>query len=189
MIGNLNHIAIAVADLDAAIHQYQTTFGVFVSTPRDLPDHGVRVAIVKLLNVTIELITPLGNNSPIEGFLNKNPSGGLHHLCYEVTDIEKAKKTLASDGIEPIGDGVPKPGFHENPVLFFQPKDCLGVLIELEEIATAASKERIELSRIGPAHKTSKSDPRSLKGVDGIGIGFDIMTERHKTPKNNKEGE
>ena len=187
MIGNLNHIAIAVPDLDAAIKQYQTLFNVEILSPQDLPDHGVRVAVV-LTDTRIELISPLGNDSPIQNFLKKHPQGGLHHLCYEVQDIQKAKEKLVADGIQPIGDGTPKPGYHNNPVLFFDPKDCQGVLIELEQTALPALEQqgRVGIDRIGPVHTFRQSSQASLKGIDGIGIGVEVDF-KSPTPKDNKE--
>lgn len=186
MIGNLNHVAMAVPDLEAAIKLYQDVFGAFVTTPEDLPDHGVRVAMVNLPNTKIELITPLGDKSPLEGFLKKNPGGGLHHLCYEVTDILKARDQLLDAGLQIAGEETPKPGFHGHPVLFFHPKTCLGVLIELEEVPAAVAQGRVEVERIGPVHHPHKSRESSLEGVDGIGIRVDVDF-RHKTPKDNKE--
>ncbi|MBY0501296.1 MAG: methylmalonyl-CoA epimerase [Alphaproteobacteria bacterium] len=188
MIGNLNHIAIAVPNLELAINQYQNVFGAFTSTPRDLTDHGVRIAMVKLPNTTIELITPLGENSPIQGFLDKHPQGGLHHLCYEVTDLAKAKDTLSVSKIQVIGDGEPKLGFHGNPVLFFNPKDCLGVLIELEEISVPKVQSRVEIDRIGPAHTFPQFSTDTMEGVEGIGIGINVDFKK-PTPEDNKETE
>jgi methylmalonyl-CoA/ethylmalonyl-CoA epimerase len=183
LIGNLGHIAIAVPDLDAAIHQYENVFGAFVSAPQDHPPHGVRVAMVKLPNTTLELITPLGEASPLDNFLKRNPQGGIHHLCYEVTDITKARDTLTAAGLRVIGDGVPTPGYHGNPVLFFHPKDSLGVLIELEEIGPSKDQERV-----GPVHTPSQRDSESFRGTEGIGIKFDVDFKR-RTPEDNREGE
>jgi len=188
MIGNLNHIAIAVPDLDAAIRQYQDIFGAFVTSPQDLPDHGVRVAMVKLPNTKIELITPLGENSPIHNFLQKHPLGGVHHLCYEVGDIQKARDQLVAAGFEIAGESEPKLGFHGHPVLFFHPKTCLGVLIELEEVSSTQIKSRVEVERIGPIHTVRKSLEQDFEGVDGIGIGIQVDF-KNKTPKDNKEEE
>lgn len=193
MIGNLNHVAVAVPDLEAAVQQYQEIFGVFVSTPRTLPDHGVRLAVVKLPNTIIELITPLDEKSPVHKFLEKHPQGGIHHLCYEVTDIIKARDQLVAKGIEVIGDGIPKPGYHENPILFFNPKDCFGTLIELEEISAIKSQTRVEVERIGPAHTFmspgAETQEEPFEGVGGLGIGIDIKTQRSRTPSDNEEGE
>jgi methylmalonyl-CoA/ethylmalonyl-CoA epimerase len=188
MIGNLNHIAIAVPDLDAAIRQYKSTFGAFVTSPQDLPDHGVRVAMVNLPNTKIELITPLGENSPIQNFLEKHPLGGIHHLCYEVEDIQKARDQLTAAGLEVAGDSEPKPGFHGHPVLFFHPKSCFGVLIELEEVPAVDLKGRVEVQRIGPVHTFPQSSIPDLEGIEGIGIGIEVDFKR-KTPPDNKEEE
>lgn len=188
MIGNLNHVAIAVPDLEAAILQYQNVFGAMVMAPRDLSDHGVRVAIVKLPNTIIELMTPLGKDSPLQGFLTKNPQGGVHHLCYEVTDIQAARDQLVAAGLHVIGDGKPKSGYHDNPVLFFHPKDCLGVLIELEEIPTSKAQEHPEGARMATIHTPHKSTLETLKGVDGIEIEVEVDFKR-LTPKDNEEGE
>jgi len=188
MIGNLNHVAIAVPDLETAILQYQDVFGTFVTVPQDLPAHGVRVALVKLPNTTIELITPLGKGSPIQGFLKKNPQGGLHHLCYEVTDIKAAQKQLTAAGLHVTGDGQPKPGYHGNPVLFFHPKDCLGVLIEIEEVPLPKIQGCPEGERVGVIHHPHKPSSDSLEGVEGVDVGIEVDF-KHKTPKDNKEGE
>lgn len=134
MIGMLNHIAIAVADLDAAVLTYRNTLGAKVSAPQNLPEHGVIVVFVELPNSKVELLAPLGENSPIAAFLAKNPAGGMHHICYEVADINTAIKNLQSDGVRILGDGKPKIGAHGNPVIFMHPKDMGGVLIELEEV-------------------------------------------------------
>ena len=123
MIGKLNHVAIAVADLEAAILQYKTMLGAVVSEPQDLPEHGVTVVFVELPNTKIELLYPFGEDSPIAGFLAKNPSGGMHHLCYEVDDIHTAAETLTANGARILGDGKPKIGAHGKPVLFLHPKD------------------------------------------------------------------
>jgi len=133
MIGRLNHIAIAVPDLDAAIATYQKTLGATVSDPIDEPDHGVTVVFVDLPNTKIELLHPLGETSPIAGFLEKNPSGGLHHVCYEVDDIVAARDKLKEQGARVLGDGEPKIGAHGKPVLFLHPKDMHGTLVELEQ--------------------------------------------------------
>ena len=134
MIGRLNHVAIAVPDLDAAIAQYATTLGADVGAPQDEPDHGVTVVFITLPNTKIELLYPLGEGSPITGFLEKNPSGGIHHMCYEVEDILRARDQLQSQGARVLGDGEPKIGAHGKPVLFLHPKDFNGCLIELEEV-------------------------------------------------------
>ncbi len=134
MIGRLNHVAIAVPDLDAAIAQYRDTLGAQVGAPQDEPDHGVRVVFITLPNTKIELLHPLGDASPIQGFLDKNPAGGIHHICYEVEDILAARDHLRGSGARVLGDGTPKIGAHGNPVLFLHPKDFTGTLVELEQI-------------------------------------------------------
>lgn len=134
MIGKLNHVAIAVPDLEAASNQYRDVFGAEVTAATDLPEHGVTTVFVNLPNTRIELICPLGENSPIAGFLKRHPAGGVHHLCYEVEDIEAAKTSLEERGIRILGDGRPKIGAHGKPVLFLHPKDCNGTLIEIEEV-------------------------------------------------------
>ncbi len=134
MIGRLNHVAIAVPDLDAASAQYASTLGADVGPPQDEPDHGVTVVFITLPNTKIELLYPLGDNSPIAGFLEKNPSGGIHHICYEVDDIGAAAEKLTTEGARVLGDGNPKIGAHGKPVLFLHPKDFNGTLIELEEV-------------------------------------------------------
>jgi methylmalonyl-CoA/ethylmalonyl-CoA epimerase len=134
MIGRLNHVAIAVPDLDAAIKLYRDTLGADVGTPQDEPDHGVTVVFITLPNTKIELLYPLGDNSPIKGYLDKNPSGGIHHICYEVDDILAARDHLLASGARVLGDGNPKNGAHGKPVLFLHPKDFNGTLIELEQV-------------------------------------------------------
>ena len=134
MIGKLNHVAIAVPDLSAAAEQYRTTLGAKVGDPVDEKDHGVTVVFIELPNTKIELLSPLGSNSPIQGFLDKNPNGGIHHICYEVADIKKARDQLLSFGARVLGEGEPKIGAHGKPVVFLHPKDFNGTLIELEEI-------------------------------------------------------
>ncbi len=133
MIGRLNHVAIAVPDIEKGIRLYTDVFGAKVSKPVDLPEHGVRVVFIELPNTKIELLEPLGENSPITAFLNKNPAGGMHHVCYEVDDIITARDKLVAKGVRALGDGEPKIGAHGNPVLFLHPKDGLGTLIELEQ--------------------------------------------------------
>lgn len=133
MIGKINHVAIAVPDLAAACASYRDTLGATVSEPQDEPDHGVTVVFVELANSKIELLHPLGEQSPILGFLAKNPSGGVHHICFEVDDIEAARDHLVSEGARILGDGKPKTGAHGKPVLFLHPKDFQGALIELEQ--------------------------------------------------------
>jgi methylmalonyl-CoA/ethylmalonyl-CoA epimerase len=134
MIGRLNHVAIAVPDLAAASAQYRDTLGAKVSEPLDQPAHGVTVVFVELPNAKIELLHPLGENSPIAAFLERNPSGGMHHLCYEVEDILAARDRLVAEGARVLGDGEPKIGAHDKPVLFLHPKDFSGTLIEIEQV-------------------------------------------------------
>ena len=134
MIGRLNHVAIAVPDLEAAAAQYRTTLGANVRAPQDEPDHGVTVVFIDLPNTKIELLCPLGDASPIAGFLEKNPSGGIHHICYEVEDILAARDKLKAGGARVLGDGNPKIGAHGKPVLFLHPKDFNGTLVELEQV-------------------------------------------------------
>ncbi|WP_102109399.1 methylmalonyl-CoA epimerase [Oceaniglobus roseus] len=133
MIGRLNHIAIAVPDLAAASAQYRDTLGATVGAPQDEPDHGVTVVFIDLPNTKIELLHPLGEGSPIAAFLERNPSGGIHHMCYEVEDIFAARDRLTASGARVLGDGAPKIGAHRKPVLFLHPKDFNGCLIELEQ--------------------------------------------------------
>ncbi|MCE2931411.1 MAG: methylmalonyl-CoA epimerase [Hyphomicrobiales bacterium] len=134
MLGRLNHVAIAVKDIAVAIRNYREALGAEISEPQDLPEHGVRVAFVTLPNTKIEFLEPLGAASPIAKFLEKNPDGGMHHLCYEVGDILAARDALIAGGLRILGDGEPKIGAHGKPVLFLHPKDCLGTLTELEEV-------------------------------------------------------
>ncbi len=133
MIGRLNHVAIAVRDLEAATAHYRDSLGARVSAPASLPEHGVTVVFVELPNTKIELLQPLGENSPIDKFLERNPEGGMHHLCFEVDDILAARDQLKSAGARVLGDGAPKVGAHGKPVLFLHPKDFNGTLIELEQ--------------------------------------------------------
>ncbi|MFT7596832.1 MAG: methylmalonyl-CoA/ethylmalonyl-CoA epimerase [Paracoccaceae bacterium] len=134
MIGRLNHVAIAVPDLDAAIAQYRDGLGATVGAPQDEPDHGVTVVFITLPNTKIELLFPLGDNSPITGFLEKNPAGGIHHICYEVDDLLVARDHLLATGARVLGSGEPKIGAHGKPVLFLHPKDFNGCLVELEQV-------------------------------------------------------
>ena len=134
MIGRLNHIAIAVPDLAAAAAKYSDLLGANVGQPLPLPEHGVTVAFVDTGNTKVELLEPLGEASPIAAFLAKNPSGGMHHICFEVPDILAAAATLAEGGARVLGDGTPRIGAHGKPVLFLHPKDFDGTLIELEEV-------------------------------------------------------
>ncbi len=133
MIGKLNHVAIAVPDLADAAALYRETLGAEVSEPLAQPEHGVTVVFVELANAKIELVHPLGEDSPVAGFLARNPGGGIHHLCYEVADIVAARDRLAAAGARILGDGEPRIGAHGKPVLFLHPKDFCGTLIELEE--------------------------------------------------------
>jgi methylmalonyl-CoA/ethylmalonyl-CoA epimerase len=134
MIGRLNHIAIAVPDLAWAAALYRDVLGAEVSAPVPLPAHGVTTVFVTLPNAKIELIAPLGENSPIAGFLARNPAGGMHHLCYEVGDIRAARDHLKAAGARVLGDGEPTIGAHGKPVLFLHPKDFFGALIEIEQV-------------------------------------------------------
>ena len=134
MIGRLNHVAIAVTNLADTIKTYQQTLGAEVTEPQELPEHGVTVVFIMLPNTKIELLEPLGENSPITAFLEKNPSGGMHHICYEVDDIEVAIKQLQKEGVRILGDGRPKIGAHGKPVIFMHPKDLDGTLVELEQV-------------------------------------------------------
>jgi methylmalonyl-CoA/ethylmalonyl-CoA epimerase len=134
MIGKLNHVAIAVADLEAAVRTYRDVLGATVSAPLALPEHGVTTVFVDLPNTKIELLHPLGDDSPLAGFLAKNPSGGIHHVCYEVADILAARDRLVAEGARVLGGGEPREGAHGKPVLFLHPKDFHGTLIELEQV-------------------------------------------------------
>ena len=134
MIGKLNHVAIAVPELAAATAQYRDALGATVSAPQALPEHGVTVVFVELDNTKVELLEPLGETSPIASFLEKNPAGGMHHICYEVDDLRQARDRLEAGGARVLGDGEPKTGAHGKPVLFLHPKDFCGTLVELEEV-------------------------------------------------------
>ena len=134
MIGRLNHVAIVVPDLAAGAAVYRDSLGATVSEPQALPEHGVTVVFVELPNTKIELLEVLGENSPVAPFLERNPSGGIHHVCYEVEDIIAARDKLKADGARVLGDGEPKTGAHGKPVLFLHPKDFCGTLVELEQI-------------------------------------------------------
>ncbi len=133
MIGRLNHVAIAVPDLEAATATYKNALGAEVSEPHDVPEHGVTVVFVNLPNTKVELLHPLGDKSPIAKFLENNAGGGIHHVCYEVKDILAARDKLKSEGMRVLGNGDPKIGAHGNPVLFLHPKDFVGTLVELEQ--------------------------------------------------------
>ena len=134
MIGRLNHVAIVVPDLERAAEQYRSTLGAEVGPTQDVPEHGVTVVFITLPNTKIELLYPLGETSPIQSFLDKNPSGGIHHICYEVGDITQAREQLLEAGARVLGNGEPKIGAHGKPVLFLHPKDFNGTLIELEQV-------------------------------------------------------
>lgn len=133
MIGRLNHVAIAVKDVAAAARTYRDTLGAEVTAPMPQPDHGVTVVFVNLPNTKIEFLEPLGDGSPITGFLAKNPDGGIHHVCYEVDDINAARDRLVREGARVLGGGEPRIGAHGKPVLFLHPKDFCGTLVELEQ--------------------------------------------------------
>jgi methylmalonyl-CoA/ethylmalonyl-CoA epimerase len=134
MLGRLNHVAIAVPDLKNGARQYREILGARVSDPVALPEHGVTVVFVELENTKIELLEPLGDDSPVAAFLERNPAGGIHHICYEVSDIEAARNKLVSAGMRILGDGQARIGAHGKPVLFLHPKDFSGTLIEIEEM-------------------------------------------------------
>ncbi len=134
MIGQLNHVAIAVPDLKAASQLYRDVLGAKVSDPVSVPEHGVTTVFVELPNTKIELLEPLGDQSPITRFLEKNNAGGIHHICLEVEDILAARDSLIEDGLRILGDGEPKIGAHGKPVIFLHPKDLCGTLVELEEV-------------------------------------------------------
>ncbi|MFD1326998.1 methylmalonyl-CoA epimerase [Mycoplana ramosa] len=134
MLGRVNHIAIAVPDLASAVAAYRDVLGAPVTAPQALPEHGVTVVFVELPNTKVELLEPLGEASPIAAFLQKSPGGGMHHICYEVSDILAARDRLVAGGARVLGDGSPKIGAHGKPVLFLHPKDFFGTLIELEEV-------------------------------------------------------
>lgn len=133
LIGKLNHLAIVVPDLAAASTTYEQVLGARISEPCPLPAHGVTVVFVELPNTKIELLEPLGDFSPVRSFLERNPSGGMHHICYEVDDIVAARDRLRAAGARVLGDGQPRVGAHDKPVLFLHPKDFCGTLIELEQ--------------------------------------------------------
>lgn len=135
MIGRLNHVAVAVPDLAAAVRTYAAGLGAAVSTPQDLPEHGVTVVFVTLPNSKVELLVPLGPGSPIAAFLERHPGGSLHHMCFEVGDLRAARDRLLGHGLRVLGSGEPQTGAHGRPVLFLHPKDLCGTLVELEEVA------------------------------------------------------
>ena len=133
MIGRLNHVAIVVPDLAAAARTYREVLGAKVSNPLDMPAHGVTTVFVELPNTKIELLHPLGENSPVAKFLAEHPAGGMHHVCFEVDDILAARDKLKAEGARVLGDGQPKIGAHDKPVLFLHPKDFCGTLVEIEQ--------------------------------------------------------
>ena len=133
-IGKLNHIAIAVPNIKSASDIWEKALGAKISAPQTLTEHGVRVVFIESPNTKIELLEPLNENSPISRFLEKNPNGGMHHICYEVNNLKLASQKLESVGAKILGDGQPKIGAHGKPVIFLNPKDFSGTLIELEEI-------------------------------------------------------
>lgn len=134
MIGKLNHVAIVVPDLEAASEVYRDILGAKVSEAVEMPEHGVTTVFVELPNSKIELLVPLGEDSPVAKFLERNTSGGVHHICYEVVDIILARDRLIAKGARVLGDGIPKLGAHNKPVLFLHPKDFCGTLLELEQV-------------------------------------------------------
>ncbi|MBN7805434.1 methylmalonyl-CoA epimerase [Agrobacterium rosae] len=134
MLGRINHVALAVPNLAAAVATYRDTLGAAVSQPQKLPEHGVTVVFIELPNTKVELLEPLGDGSPIAAFLEKNPSGGMHHICYEVDDIILARDHLKQQGARVLGNGEPKTGAHGKPVIFLHPKDFFGTLIEIEQV-------------------------------------------------------
>jgi methylmalonyl-CoA/ethylmalonyl-CoA epimerase len=140
MIGQINHVAIVVADLDVAAAQWRDILGARVSAPKILKKHGVRIIFVLSANSQIELMEPYGDKSPIAGFLQRNPDGGMHHICYEVDDIELVRQSLEAKGARVLGDGLVKTGAHGNPVLFLHPKDFNGTLIELEQVSAGGER-------------------------------------------------
>lgn len=140
MLGRINHIAMVVPDLDVAAAQWRDILGADISAPKILEDHGVRIAFVHSVNGQVELMEPYGEKSPIAGFLKRNPDGGMHHICYEVSDIALARESLQAKGVRILGDGLVKVGAHGNPVLFLHPKDFNGALIELEQVSTSGSE-------------------------------------------------
>ena len=134
MLGRLNHVALAVPDMAAAVATYRGSLGAKISEPQALPEHGVTVVFIDVGNTKIELLEPLGEGSPIAAFLDKNPSGGMHHVCYEVDDIIAARDSLKASGARVLGNGDTKIGAHGKPVLFLHPKDFFGTLVELEQV-------------------------------------------------------
>ena len=135
MIGRINHVAMVVPDIVAAVAQWRDVLGADISVPTILENHGVRIAFVRSVNCQVELMEPHGEKSPIAGFLQRNPEGGMHHICYEVDDISLARQSLEAKGARVLGDGLVQTGAHGNPVLFLHPKDFNGILIELEQVS------------------------------------------------------
>ncbi|MDC3234555.1 methylmalonyl-CoA epimerase [Candidatus Puniceispirillum sp.] len=140
MIGRINHIAMVVPDLDVAAARWRDMLGADISAPNILEDHGVRIVFIRSVNGQVELMEPYGEKSPISGFLQRNPDGGLHHICYEVNDISLARRSLEAKGARVLGDGLIKMGAHGNPVLFLHPKDFNGALIELEQTSAGGAE-------------------------------------------------
>ena len=140
MIGRINHVAMVVPNLVAAIAQWRDLLGADISVPTILEDHGVRIAFVRSVNCQVELMEPHGEKSPIAGFLQRNPEGGMHHICYEVDDISLARQSLEAKGARVLGDGLVQTGAHGNPVLFLHPKDFNGILIELEQVSVGGTE-------------------------------------------------
>ena len=140
MIGRINHIAMVVPDLDVATAQWRDLLGADISAPTILEDHGVRIAFVRSVNGQVELMEPHGEKSPIAGFLQRNPEGGMHHICYEVNDIGLARQSLEAKGARVLGDGLVQTGSHGSPVLFLHPKDFNGILIELEQVSVGGTE-------------------------------------------------
>ena len=140
MIGRINHVAMVVPDLAAAVAQWRDLLGADISVPTILEDHGVRIAFVRSVNCQVELMEPHGEKSPIAGFLQRNPEGGMHHICYEVDDISLARQSLEAKGARVLGDGLVQTGAHGSPVLFLHPKDFNGILIELEQVTAGGTE-------------------------------------------------
>ena len=140
MIGRINHVAMVVPDLVAAVAQWRDLLGADISVPTILEDHGVRIAFVRSVNCQVELMEPHGDKSPIAGFLQRNPEGGMHHICYEVDDISLARQSLEAKGARVLGDGLVQTGAHGSPVLFLHPKDFNGILIELEQVSVGGTE-------------------------------------------------
>ena len=140
MIGRINHVAMVVPDLVAAVAQWRNLLGADISVPTILENHGVRIAFVRSVNCQVELMEPHGEKSPIAGFLQRNPEGGMHHICYEVDDISLARQSLEAKGARVLGDGLVQTGAHGSPVLFLHPKDFNGILIELEQVSLGGTE-------------------------------------------------